>query len=89
MPEATETRLRRLIDQWTPAHVSTELRLIDPGFVIGAQSLLGVDTLLSGSCPEPLGRGRAGLTLATARPAPCIPVRVPSTPGESHVGSLH
>ncbi|HMR48211.1 MAG TPA: phage tail protein [Arachnia sp.] len=61
-------RLHRLVDGWIPAHTTACLRLVDSGVVLGHQSLLGVDTLLSGSGPEPLDRGRAGIDLATVPP---------------------
>lgn len=61
-------RLHRLVDGWIPAHTTACLRIIDSGVVLGHQSLLGVDTLLSGAGPEPLDRGRAGIDLATMPP---------------------
>jgi hypothetical protein len=61
------------------------LRLIEPGIVIGCQSLLGVDTLLQGSCPEPPGFGRAGLNLASAPALPRAPISFSRSIGARHV----
>lgn len=83
-PEA-EARLARLIDGWLPAHVTAALRYVQPGMVIGRQSLLGVDTLLSGDRPAPLGLGRAGIDLAAAPPPARGPVHLHHTLGGRHV----
>lgn len=81
-----ETRLARLVDGWLPAHVSARLCYVDTGMILGCQSLLGIDTLLSGSCPAPTGTGRAGIDFATAHPparAPLHPPRVLPTQDRS------
>jgi phage tail-like protein len=85
VPDVAEARLMRLIEAWAPAHVAVTLRLIEPGIVIGCQSLLGVDTLLQGSCPEPPGFGRAGLNLATAPALPRAPISFSRSIGARHV----
>ena len=64
----SEPRLRQLVDSWLPAHVCARLVFIEAGIVIGRQSLLGIDTLLGGLGPQPLGHGRAGLDLSSASP---------------------
>lgn len=46
-----ETMLRRAIEAQKPAHTSYELELVEPRFLIGQQSTIGLDTFL-GSLPE-------------------------------------
>ncbi|MGD9749810.1 MAG: phage tail protein [Acidimicrobiia bacterium] len=85
VPPDAETRLQRMVDRWLPAHVGARIAFVEPGLVIGRQSLLGIDTVLSGSEPRPLGQGRLGLDLST-RPVAGGAVLRPSTfKGADHV----
>ena len=63
-----EQMLRRAIEQEKPAHTKYELNLIQPGIQIGVQSMLGVDTIVSGARP---------VTLASADDSDSPPSRPP------------
>ncbi len=63
VPTDQETRLSRLIGGWCPAHVDYDLRFLEPGLIIGSQSIPGVDAYLGASTAQPLGIGRAGIDL--------------------------
>lgn len=81
-----EAVLHKLMDRWLPAHVRADLVFIAPGLVIGCQSLLGIDTLLGGDAPEPVGDARLGIDFATRPPQPGLTLHSGMTIGESHVG---
>jgi hypothetical protein len=51
-----------LVDVQKPAHTAFQLRFVSPGFRIGCQSTVGVDTLVSDYASEPLGEMRLGQT---------------------------
>jgi phage tail-like protein len=62
--------LERLIDQFTPAHTSHELRLVEPGVRIGCQSTVGVDMIIGQPQAQPVGAlrlGQSGQLAATSR----------------------
>ncbi|MCW4464556.1 phage tail protein [Glutamicibacter sp. MNS18] len=69
--ETDRQRIRGLLAAHLPAHVRARVRYIHPGVVIGAQSSVGVDTLLGGVPDGNLGTGQLGIDAATA-------------PGEQH-----
>ncbi len=68
-----EASIRRSIEAEQPAHTQYELQLVAPGFRVGVQSTLGVDTILGGADARPaaLGRLNADAVLAAGeRPEP-------------------
>lgn len=73
--------LERLIAANVPAHARWQLRLTEPGVVVGRQSTLGVDMLLAGPGGDALGAGRLGATLATGPALPEALLRFPPTTG--------
>ncbi len=44
--EEKETAVRRIIELWKPAHTAFSLVKVRPGFRVGLQSMIGVDTLI-------------------------------------------
>jgi hypothetical protein len=58
--EAAERMLRRAIDAEKPAHTAYELRLLPSRLVVGAQSTIGVDTILGRRPPLQLNRAALG-----------------------------
>jgi hypothetical protein len=70
--------LKTMLDAEKPAHVVSEIQLVEPGMRLGLQSTLGVDTIL-GDWPEPvlgepaslgLGQGLVLPSLHDERPPP-------------------
>lgn len=71
--DAALGQLGRVMAAAVPAHTRVDLRLIEPGIAIGRQSTLGVDMLIGGSGPAPLGAGRLGEDLVfPAGPPPDV-----------------
>lgn len=61
------SKIRALIEAQKPAHTLFHLRMIEAGVRIGRQSSLGVDAILGPYPMGPLGAGRLGQGLQTAR----------------------
>lgn len=75
-------RLVGVLEGERPAHTHFELCLIRPGFRIGQQALVGLDTIVSnGPRPVPLDSARLDRTLVLARRDQVPPVHPPSPAG--------
>ena len=59
---AAEAAVRRAIEREKPAHTAYELRVVAPGFRLGVQATIGVDTILGDA---DLGLGDAGARLGS------------------------
>lgn len=73
MPRAfvrDEVQLEALLEAQKPAHTIAELRLVEPGFRIGRQSAIGVDTLIGSAPLLPLGLGHLAQSFATTSGGP-------------------
>lgn len=64
----TRGRVRRLIAASIPAHTRFQIRPVEPGVTVAAQSTIGVDTLLGDLGPQGLGSARNDLTFTTSGP---------------------
>jgi phage tail-like protein len=64
------TQVEALIEAQKPAHTHCELRLIEPGFRVGRQSSLAVDSLVGGVPMLPLGLGHLAQSIVTASAGP-------------------
>jgi phage tail-like protein len=64
-------RVRRILDQEKPAHTVYKLSVIEPAMRVGAQSRIGIDSIVAGGRPSlRLGEPLGGMVLA-ADSAPC------------------
>jgi phage tail-like protein len=73
---AARDRIDALLRDHLPAHVRAHIRYVPSGIVVGHQSTLGIDTLVTGEPDAPLGAGQLGVDLAT-RDADPEPLRLP------------
>ncbi|MEV8467460.1 phage tail protein [Fluviibacterium sp. DFM31] len=73
VPDSTaRAKILDLIEAQKPAHTVADIRLVGPGLRIGAQSMVGVDTILGDWPSKPLGAGALGQTLHTAHGGPAL-----------------
>jgi len=85
-PDTLE-QVRRVLDREKPAHTTYELCVIEPRMRVGAQAVLGVDSIVGGPPPaRPLDQSR-GLGMDSVLPAPRTGRRLGDVVDHARVGA--
>jgi hypothetical protein len=66
--DKTEAAVRSVLERERPAHTDYHLCVIEPRMRLGFQSTLGIDTVVAGVAPTPLGEGDGEMILGGEPP---------------------